>query len=125
VVSPGRWRKLRRSSIRARSIFIPRPTLLSDEEEAEEYLQASQEKLEVARRQLEALREAETGLTEEGFAEALLGDESNIFLIEGHGDACCSSYQPLLTPPPATLRARLPGASCLRFSPHPSMIESH
>jgi uncharacterized protein YdeI (YjbR/CyaY-like superfamily) len=28
-------------------------------------------------------------------------------------------------PPPATLRARLPGASCLRCSPHPSIIDSH
>jgi hypothetical protein len=29
-----------------------------------------------------------------------------------------------LQPPQATLRARLPGASCLRCSPHPSMIDS-
>jgi hypothetical protein len=29
------------------------------------------------------------------------------------------------TPTPATLRARLPGASCLPCSPHPSMIDSH
>jgi transposase InsO family protein len=30
-----------------------------------------------------------------------------------------------LQPPPATLRARLPAASCLRDSPHPPMIDSH
>lgn len=41
----------------------------------------------MARRQLEALRQAEASLTGEGFAEALLGEEANIYLIEGHGDA--------------------------------------
>jgi hypothetical protein len=125
VVSPGRGRKLPRSSIRARSIFIPRPTLLSDEEEAEEYLQASQEKLEVARRQLEALREAEKGLTEEGFAEALLGDESNIYLIEGHGDALLLELSAAFDTTAGDTPRSATGASCLRFSPHPSMIESH
>lgn len=79
-------RKQRRSSFRATSVFVPHPAPLSDEAEAEEYLQASREKLAVARRHLEALREVEPSLTREGFAEALLGDEANIYLIEGHAD---------------------------------------
>jgi hypothetical protein len=86
-VATPRQRNSRRSSIRARSVFVPRPGPLSDEQEAEEYLEASREKLGIARRHLEALREAEGRLTDEGFAEALLGDEANIRLIEGHGDA--------------------------------------
>jgi hypothetical protein len=47
----------------------------------------------VARRQLEALREAEATLTEGGFAEAVLGDEANIYLIEGHADGMLSTYR--------------------------------
>jgi hypothetical protein len=78
--------KQRRSSVRATSAFNPRPARLSAQDEAEAYLQASREKLAVAQRQLEALREAEVTLTEEGFAEAVLGDEANIYLIEGHAD---------------------------------------
>jgi len=80
-------RNPRRSSIRARSAFTARASPLSDEQEAEEYLEASLEKLAIARRHLEALREAEGQLTREGFAEAFLGEEANIYLIEGHGDA--------------------------------------
>ncbi len=41
----------------------------------------------MARRHLEALREAEANLTSDGFAEAVLGDAADIYLIEGHGDA--------------------------------------
>lgn len=86
-MSPAPRQNQRRSSTRATSVLIPRPAPLPDEEEAEEYLQASGEKLAVARRHLQAFREAEASLTGEGFAEALLGDESNIYLIEGHSDA--------------------------------------
>lgn len=87
VPSPAPARRQRRSSFRATSAFVPDPAPFSDEEEAEEYLQASREKLAVARRHFEALRAAEASLTGDAFAEAVLGDDANIYLIEGHGDA--------------------------------------
>jgi hypothetical protein len=46
-------------------------------------------------------------------------------LISGSGAGGDQRLEGGLQPPPATLRARLPGASCPRCSPRPSMIDSH
>jgi hypothetical protein len=49
----------------------------------------------------------------------------NNVLVTGSGAGGDKRLEGGLQPPPATLRARLPGAGCLRCSPHPSMIDSH
>lgn len=49
----------------------------------------------------------------------------NMFSSLVQAPVVISDWKAGLQPPLATLRARLPGASCLRCSPHPSMIDSH
>ena len=49
----------------------------------------------------------------------------NMFWSLAQARVVISDWEGGLQPPPATLRARLPGPSCLRCSPHPSMIDSH
>ena len=49
----------------------------------------------------------------------------NVFWSLAQARVVISDWKDGRQPPPATLRARLPGASCLRCSPHPSMIDSH
>ncbi len=46
-------------------------------------------------------------------------------LVTGSGAGGDQRLEGGLQPPPATLRARLPGASCLRCSPHPPVSDSH
>jgi hypothetical protein len=50
---------------------------------------------------------------------------SELCRVAGRGYPAAAAGAGRTTPPPATLRARLPGASGLRCSPHPSMIDSH
>ena len=49
----------------------------------------------------------------------------NMFWSLAQARVVISDWKADYKPPPATLRARLPGASCLRCSPHPPMIDSH
>jgi hypothetical protein len=79
-------KQMSKRPVRAASVFGT-PAARSDKQEAEEYLRAAREKVAIAERQLRELKEAEAGLTGDGFAEALLGDDDNLRLIKGYGDA--------------------------------------
>jgi transposase InsO family protein len=61
----------------------------------------------------------------ESFSSRVRDEFLNINMFTGSDAGGDQRLEGRLQPPPATLRARLPGASGLRGRPHPSMIDSH